>query len=194
MVHETPSTYVEILEQSAAEIRVIRDIVNSAKNVCTSETQRKMVALNASFLVSEGRVSENAYREILGRCVASGDFTELAKTFRQHQRAQTEADLQMPDLPDTGDDFSPGRQNLQAELRMIAAGQEVITQLKGKNPITNIGTPSLAQQPEWLLHCPLGWKLDDIFASVDTIAGATHGDLDIDAITEAAKKKIRNVA
>ena len=194
MVRETPSTYGEILEQSAQDIRLIRGIVDTAKDVCASETQRKMVALNASFLILGGRVSESAYREILGRCVASGDFTELAETFLTHQRAQTEAELRQQGLQDTGNAFTPGRQNLEGELRMIAADEGVVTKFDGKNPITNIGTPSLAQQPEWIRLSPRGWTLNDIFTSAESIPATKNGDTDIKAITDAAKQRMRDVA
>jgi len=121
---------------------VSRDLIALLPNA--SPLEQRAILANCFYLTTYGDLSYDQYAALFQQCVSDSDFTDLRLRITAVQKARAETYLHAhQDLPEEGDEFRPGKTDLQCLIDILDAGTTAIHEREQQrtNPLWNIGTP-----------------------------------------------------
>ncbi len=131
-----------ILREHAA-ILATKDLIAMVPGA--SRCGKITVLNNYCLMTAPGRLSPQEYREIFARCVEGNDFTELILLSLTHEEQALQA--RMAVTPEPPSELV----NACAILRGHRRGTEECKQRRGTNPIGNLLSLPVEEQPDWLI-------------------------------------------
>lgn len=163
---ETPKTIEEILFGNKDKILSTKFLFDLHPPEDRSE--ELIMIGNFADLTGEGGMSEDEYRVLFEKCAKQGDFTDLAMKYSVFTEERYHTFLaDQPSLPEYGDDLRPGKSNIETALGGEKGHRQGVLNRKkqsGRNPISNIGSPSIRLTPDWVLAIEQsGMRMREVF-------------------------------
>lgn len=169
---DPPEAAPEVLLAAKDRILATKPFVESLPPGADLAMQR-IVAGHYDYLVGNGVMTPVAYQNMWDKCVASGDFSEMAIAMSNAIMARQRQYLaDHPDLHQSGDAINPGVDEINGGMAFQASRQTAIRSFMAtpgnQVAIDHIGSPPLREAPDWILYVEQQrMPMSDVYAALE---------------------------